>query len=132
MKDQVTAIIESFEDGDMPESDAVAQLQALTGRVVDADWLRNYWSSESLEDFVDRLCAESIADWRQISDDQALKLIAEYIQTESRGRQDSIEEALDRRFGKPTGTLSNLVRMRDLSEPSEILGELKKDTRIYL
>jgi hypothetical protein len=132
MKDQVTAIIESFEDGDMTESDAVARIQALTGRVVDADWLRNYWSSESLEDFVDRLCAESIADWRQISDDQALKLIAEYFQTESRGRQDSIEEALDRRFGKPTGTLSNLVHMRDLSEPSEILGELKKDTRIYL
>ena len=48
------------------------------------------------------------------------------------GVRDSIETALDRRFGKPTGTISDLIFQRDLSEPSRILEELKRDTKIYL
>jgi hypothetical protein len=132
MKERVTAIIESFENGSITESAAVTALRELTGKEVDGSWLRNYWRSEDLEDFVGRLCAESIANWERITDSDAVVLIAEYLETQSRGRQDSIEEALGRRYGKSTGTLSDLVFQRGLSDPSAILAELKKDTRIYL
>ena len=132
MKHHVIAIIESFEQGTVPEAFALARLQEVTGRTVDSDWLRNYWRSESREDFVDRLCAEAIPDCERITDSDALALIAEYLQTDSPGRRDSIEAALDRRYGKPIGTVSDLVFQRDLSVPGRILEELKKDTRIYL
>ena len=73
-----------------------------------------------------------IRDFDRITDTEALALISEYLQTESPGRRDSIEAALDRRFGKPTGTICGLVFQRDLSDPKQILEELKRDTRIYL
>ena len=132
MKPQVTAIIESFESEEIREVVALARIRELTGRDIDGDWLRNYWRSESIEDFVDRVCAEPIRDYERLTDADALALIAEYLLTQSPGRRDSIEEALDRRFGKPTGTISDLVFQRDLSDPSSILEELKRDTRIYL
>lgn len=132
MKAHVTAVIESFEAEEITEAEALAKLHEVTGRVVDPGWLRHYWNSESLEEFVDRLSASPIGDWQELTDDDAIRLIAEYFKTESRGRRDSIEEALDRRFGKPTGTLSELIHQRDISEPARILEELKRDTRIYL
>ena len=132
MKHHVIAIIESFEDGTVPEAAALARLQEVTGQTVDPDWLRNYWRSESREDFVDRLCAEPIPNYERITDADALTLIAEYLQTDSPGRRDSIAAALDRRYGKPSGTVSDLVFQRDISVPSTILDELKKDSRICL
>jgi hypothetical protein len=132
MKPQVTAIIESFEKGEVEEAVALARIRELTGREIDGDWLRNYWRSESIEDFVDRLCAEPIRDYDRITDAEALVLISEYLQTDSPGRRDSIETALDRRFGKPSGTISGLVFQRDLSDSRTILDELKRDTKIYL
>ncbi len=132
MKPQVTAIIESFENDEIEEAVALARIRELTRCEIDGDWLRNYWRSESIEDFVDRLCAEPIRDFERITDAEAVALIAEYLQTQSPGRRDSIETALDRRFGKPTGTVSGLIRQRDVSDPSSILAELKRDTRIYL
>ncbi|MEZ5427257.1 MAG: hypothetical protein R2747_13390 [Pyrinomonadaceae bacterium] len=132
MKLQVTAIVESFEREEITEVVALARIRKLTGRGIDGDWLRNYWRSESVEDFVDRLCAEPIRDWERITDEEALALMAEYLETQSPGRRDSIEEALDRRFGKPAGTLSDLVFQRDFSDPDSILEELRRDTRIYL
>jgi hypothetical protein len=132
MKPQVTAIIESFESEEIPEAVASARIRELTGREIDGDWLRNYWRSESIEDFVDRVCAEPIRDYDRITDTDALALIAEYLQTQSPGRRDSIEEALDQRFGKPTGTVCDLVHQRDVSDPSAILADLKRDTRVYL
>jgi hypothetical protein len=132
MRERVTAIVESFENGRITESAAIAALRDLTGKAVDGDWLRNYWRSEDLEVFVDRLCAEPIPNWERITDSDAIALIAEYLKTQSSGRQDSIEEALARRYGKSSGTLSNLVFQRGLSDLSGILEELKRDTRIYL
>ena len=132
MKPQVTAIIASFESDEIQEAVALARIRELTGREIEGDWLRNYWRSESIEDFVDRICTEPIRDFERITDTEALALIAEYLETQSPGRRDSIETALDRRFGKPTGTVSDLIHHRDLSDPSGVLAELKRDTRIYL
>jgi len=132
MKSQVTAIIESFENEEIEKAVALARILDITGREIEGDWLRNYWRSESIEDFADRLCAEPIRDFERITDSEALALIAEYLQAQSPGRRESIETALDRRFGKPSGTVRGLVYHRDITDPSRVLKELKRDTRIYL
>jgi hypothetical protein len=132
MKPKVTAIIASFEKNEIDEAVALTRIRDLTGREIAGDWLRNYWRSESIEDFVDRLCAEPIRDVQRITDADALGLITEYLQTPSPGRRGSIETALERRYGKPNGTVCDLVDHRNVSDPSIILAELKRDTRIYL
>src|SRR6266498_2693913 len=125
---QVTMILKSFERGELPEREVVSRLKDLTGRLIDADWLRNYWRAESVEDFVDRLCAAPIENWQMITDSQAEVLIAEYLGGVSPGRRESIEAAIDRRYNKPSGTLNSLVFHSDLHDPRQILNELKKDT----
>ena len=132
MKSNVKAVIESFESGLISESQAFTKLKELTGRDVDSGWLKNYWRSESLDEFVDRLSAEPIKNCEQISDSEALNLIAEFLNTNSPGRRDRIEEALDCRFGKPHGTICELVFQGEQTEPERILDLLKADTRIYL
>ena len=131
MKQEVTAIVDAFEREEISEAEALARIHELTGKEIDGHWLRNYWRSESTEDFIDRLCAEPILNFERITDAEALSLIEEFLQTQSPGRRDSVAEALERKFGKPTGQVYGLVYQRDLSDPDEILAELKNDTRLY-
>lgn len=131
MKDKVNSILKEFEAGAISDAEAVRQIDVVTARSVDLDHLRNYWRGESKEDFVDRLCAAPITDWREISEARILELIAEFLATESPGRRDSIGVALERRLGKPSGTLLDVAYHRDNSEPEQILEELKKETRIF-
>ena len=132
MKASVRSLVEDFEAGRLSETDVLKRLQEITGRSIDSYYLRNYWRSESIDDLVDKLCAKTIKDWQAITEAEAEELICEYIVTESPGRRDSIEVAIDRRFGKASGFLSDLVFQRDIDDPKAILSELKKDTVIYL
>ncbi len=132
MKQLVMDIVQSFEKGELPEEAALTAMEQILGRPVDASWLRNYWRSESLEDSIDRLCAAPIQNWASLTETESVSLIAEYLETESPGRQESIQTALERRFRKPGGTLSDLIFQRDLCDPVTILNELKIDTTIYL
>ena len=132
LKTQVAAVVESFEDETITEAEALTQIRELTGEQIDGDWLRTYWGSESLEQFVERLCSKEIPNYSLITDTVAIELITEFLKTKSQGRRDRLDEALARRFGKPGGTLRQLVCKQDMSDPNAILNELKRDTRIYL
>jgi len=132
MENEVKTIIEDLERGAMPEGIALSELRRITGRDIDPDWLRNYWRSESLDEFVDRLCAPPITDWQKLDDEAALLLISEMMATNSPGRRDSIDDALSKRYGKPHGYLMDLVCYKNLSSLKMIMQELKKDTKIYL
>ncbi len=130
--DKCAAIVRKFESGELPEHNAISQLQELAGRPIDPDWLRNYWRSESTDSFIERLLATKLLDWQSITDSQAEALIAEYLDTSNTARRDTIENAINRRYRKPSGTLSDLVFQRDISEPKRILEELKKHTTIAI
>ena len=132
MKQDVKRVVRLFEAGRMSEADALRRIKELSGREIEGDWLRDYWQADSMDEFVNRICATPIDDWEQIDDAQALVLIGEFLNTEDRGRQDSIQEALSRRYGKAEGTLRDLVHQNDLCDPVEVLAVLKKDTRFYL
>jgi hypothetical protein len=85
-----------------------------------------------LENFVDRLCAKPIENWQTLTESESEALISEYLQTQSPGRRDSIESAMDRRYKKPSGTLNELAFQKDLNDPKRILDELKKATAMQL
>ena len=132
MKDIAVGVIRRFEAGDQPENDALERLRALTGRKVDPDWLRNYWRSESKEDFVDRLCSKPIESWQMLTESEAEALISEHLKTSSPGRRDSIEAAIDRRFKRPNGTLNDLVFQKNLGDPKKNLDEIEKAETVQL
>lgn len=132
MKQQVAEILDLFEKGAITSATAITQIEATTGRHIDEQVLCNYWRSESKDDFVDRLCAEPIKSFAQLTDSETVDLISEFLTTKSPGRRDAIDTALNRRYAKPTGTLIGLVFHKGLSTPEEILAELKKETRILL
>lgn len=75
---------------------------------------------------------EPIADWADIDDKKALLLIKEILANIA---EDNIvhrnEEALEKRYRKPTGYISGLI-FQDITGEPEILELLKKDTTIYL
>lgn len=132
VKSTAREIIEHFEAGRIAEGEALGLLEALTGRAVEAGWLREYWRSESIDDLIDRLCAGPISNWQTLTDDDVEALIAEFIAGVRPGRHDQIEDALAKRFRKSRGTLIDLVDQKGLSEPKEILRELKKDAVVYV
>lgn len=132
MKQQVAEILNLFEKGAITSAAAITQIEVATGRHIDEHVLHNYWRSQSKDEFIDRLCVEPINNFAQLTDSESLDLISEFLTTKSPGRRDMIDAALVRRYGKPTGTLIELVFQNDLSTPEKILAELKRETRIFL
>lgn len=132
MKTEVTAIIQRFEKEAISEEDALYRIRELCGREIDGGWLRNYWRSESLDEFVDRVCAAPIQNIDQLTESDVVALIAELLATQSPGRRDRIGEALELRYGKPAGTVLGLVIDSDLNDPDQILAALRTETKIYL
>jgi len=133
MKAQVEDVILRFESGSTSSEAACAEIHRLTGKEIDRFTLCSYSASESLDEFVRRLCQPPIEDWREINDARAIGLIEQI-------RQDVADdavfernaEALEKRYRKPGGTVSDLIFGRHSLTPREILAELKKDTVIYL
>ena len=95
---------------------------------ISRDELDNYWRSESLDDYVKKICIPAISEWHQIDDLQAIKLIEEIINSLT---DDSIlcrnSEALEKRYSKPEGTISELIFHKDVVDAERILKELKQE-----
>jgi len=126
-------IIADFEDRKIDRATATSLIHNLTGETIDIGYLSEYWASESLDTFVDKLLMEDISDWQEIDDARAIELIDEIKTNLTR---DAIiirnSTALERRYSKPEGTVANIIFHDDTKGPREILQELKKETRIFL
>lgn len=73
-----------------------------------------------------------MVDWRSIDDSIATEMLTEiYRRLGDEELLIRYATALERRYGKPEGTISNLIFYEDLSE-KEILKRLKVDTVTYL
>ncbi|MEL6445620.1 MAG: hypothetical protein AAF089_14660 [Bacteroidota bacterium] len=130
---QVAEIVNDFEDGSLSVEDAASRIEIVTGRPVDPNVLRGYWGSESLEELARRLCTEPIQEWADIPEEQALSLIQQIL-------DDPVDDALfarnvaalEKRFRKPSGTLSDLIFHNDNTDPAWILEQIRVDTVKYL
>jgi len=126
-------IIEDFESRKIDGHVAVELLKDLTGETIDIGYLSEYWASESLDTFIEKLLVEHIQDWQTIDDKKAIELIKEIQENISKeGLLIRNSTALERRYSKSTGTVINLIFNRDGQDSKLILDELKKETRIFL
>lgn len=130
MKKAVHEVIESFEKQLILIGDALDRIESITGKRIDADTLENYWRSESIETFVERLCTSSIEDWDEIDDEAAIRLIEEI--GNSFGNQAITErnrDALAKRYGRSSHEINNLLNTG--MDAADILFQLKNESRAY-
>ena len=125
--------IELFESGKTDLTETIKEINHLTGKNVDEYSLRNYWSWTSLEDFCNTLLIEPIYEWESIDDKKALRLIKEILENiTNNGILERNGDALEKKYRKTTGFLSNLIFYSNIDNEVEILKQLKRDTTIYL
>jgi hypothetical protein len=129
---ELIAIIENWESGKHNITETLNDIFVLTGKQTDEYTLRTYWTTNSLEDLCEIFLTEPINDWEAIDDERAKRLIKEIF--DNLGNDGIIsrnEEALEKKYKKPSGFVIDLIFQQDL-EIDGILSELKKDTTIYL
>ena len=76
-KKLIKRLIEEFEKGNISEEEVLLKVNKLSVEKLDSYRLKNYWRSESLDDFIDSISYETYQNWESIDDDEALRMIAE-------------------------------------------------------
>ena len=75
-----------------------------------------------------------MTNWKEIDDTIALRLLNEIFENIAHEgiflRENS--SALEKRYGKTIGTITDLIFYEDIKSSEEILAKLKTDTRIML
>ena len=133
MKEEIQNLLIDHSDGKVSFKKLENRIFQLIGKRIDRYEVENYWRSESLDSYVGRLITKPIDHPEQIDDLKAKELIQEILNNLA---NDPIIErnsdALERRFGKSEGTMSDLIFDKGISDVESILMELKKDTIINL
>lgn len=132
-KVELIKLIEKFENGQLSFDSVKIDINELTGKLVDEHTLKTYWTYTSLNELCDRLLTKPIEDWEKIDDERALNLIKEMLDnTSNDGILERNGEALEKKYNKVTGYVSDLIFHSDITNENEILQNLKKDETIYL
>jgi len=129
---ELQSIVKKYEESKSTLFETISSIKDFTGKEVTQYDLDNYWAYQDLENFCKNLLIEPIEEWQNIDDEKALILIAEILDNVS---DDAIiarnSEALEKRYGKPQGTVVDMIFYEELNE-IEILNQLKKDNIIQL
>ena len=130
---KVRQLIEDFEAGKISSEIALTEINEISNTEVDLSWLCSYNSSIDIETFVQILTIDPITDWKEIDDERAIKILNETLV--SIGDDAVLQrnfEALEKRYSKPTGRISNWIFQDDITDPEELLSLLKTNTSIAL
>lgn len=128
-KAQIKHHIIEFEKGTVSLGLTIQAIKKLTTQEIDAYSLQNYWRSSDLDEFVDFLSTEEITDWESINDERALLLIHEIFQSLAKdGIIHRNMTALEKRYKKSSGTISDWIFHEDISDKNVILEKLKIDS----
>lgn len=132
-KAHIISIVRAYENDELPREATIEKIEAVSGKHLTAYTLDNYWRSEDLEDFAAVLALAEITDWETIDDGRALELIQEILADVT---NEPIlmrnAEALEKRYRKSSGTVMDYIFQDDISNSTEILSLLTKDTTINL
>ncbi|CAL2093226.1 conserved protein of unknown function [Tenacibaculum sp. 190524A02b] len=126
-------IIINYENSSISIETAISEINKIATIHLDAYSLDNYWKSESLDNFINRLLASPIENWKEINDKEAIILIKEIV--ENLGNDALIEKntsALEKRYSKTSGVLSDWIFIDGVTDTNILLEKLKKDDVIKL
>ena len=129
---KIKELIQAYEDEKMSFEEIQTEIEKVIGERIEKHLVDNYWRGEDLDNLCRRLAIEPIDNWQELTDAAALKLLEEIYQDVT--RDDIISrnaEALEKRYRKTTGTISDYVFDSEL-KPKEILKKLKENTVTYL
>ena len=126
-------IIIDFEDNKLNINDAIKAINTISNEKITQHELLTYWNNCSLDSFILKLTEKQIDEWEEINDVTAIKMITEIIDNVDNDTiVDVNSSALEKRYRKPSGTISNLVFIDGIENPSTILYKLKKSDVITL
>lgn len=130
---RITKLILDYENHLISPEQALESINALSNTPVDREWLDSYWNAMSLDEFVRLISIQPIENWKELTDNDSLELIVEIFDnlTDSAVTSRNMT-ALEKRYSKPEGTISNLIFYQDITDPTEILNRLKVNTSIAL
>lgn len=127
-KDKVKNIITDFEANKIDIMAALESIYKITQKRLEESRLRNYWRSESLDELIASITYEEYSNWKNIDDEEAIRLLGEIREYIGDGEILSRNtEALERRYKKPVGTVSDLIFHNEFSN-NKILSKLKEDS----
>ncbi|WP_418654501.1 hypothetical protein [Tenacibaculum soleae] len=130
---EIKKLIIGFENELESAEKTIEKINKISSNRIDEYSLRNYWRKTDLEDFVEVLSMPQIEKWKEIDDVHADKLITEY---KNNLTNDALMNrnatALEKRYKKSNGTLSNWIFYENITDNKKIIELLKKDTTIKL
>ncbi|MCP4521411.1 MAG: hypothetical protein GY827_06930 [Cytophagales bacterium] len=130
---KIRELIREYEDDKISINDAVENINKLTGTTIKKELLKTYWNSMSLEEFVSLISAPELENWKELTDSESIDLINEIMENLSNtGIITRNMNALEKRYSKPQGTISDWIFHDDITDPKELLQYLKTDTIIRL
>lgn len=132
-KDKIKSLTLQFENKEITLEFALKEINAISTIKIDEYDLQNYWTSKDLEDFINEITTVQITNWQEIDDNKAKKLITE-IKENITNNAIVIRNmtALEKKYKKPTGTISDWIFYDDITDSEQILKLLKQDTTIRL
>lgn len=133
LRRKIRELVIGFENGNESAEKTVENINELSSLKIDVDFLRNYWRSSDLESFVELISTSEIKNWTEIDDEYADNLIAEIL--DNLGNDALINRnstALEKRFKKSTGTISDWIFYDNITDRMKILELLKTNTTIQL
>lgn len=132
MEEKLKDLILNYENGTRTTEEVLKEINKIANIEIDSYYLDNYWRSQSLEEFCRYLSTPSYEDISIIDDNLAMEMIKEIVDNVTDVQVFTRNsEALEKKYNKPSGTLSDLIFQEDL-DVVEILNRLKKDTVIRL
>ena len=130
---KIQQIILDYEDNKISSDSALTQLNELSSKSIDKEWLDSYWNSTDLDTFVKILSTEEIDDWMTIDKERAINLIKEIFDNITDDAiLDRNSTALEKRYSKPTGRLITWIFHESITDPNEIYDRLNTNTSIAL
>ncbi|WP_271406253.1 hypothetical protein [Tenacibaculum soleae] len=131
--EEIKKLILDFENHKTSLKTILPIINGIGNKKIDEYDLINYWKHTSLDEFINYILAKSIRKWDEIEDEDSLLLIKGIIDNLIDDQIiDRNIEALEKRYRKQTGSISDWIFMEDISDPLKILEKLKKQDDILL
>ncbi|WP_440879778.1 hypothetical protein [Tenacibaculum sp. C7A-26P2] len=124
----IKKLMKEFEDSDLTIKELQTKIQKITNKKIDEYVLNNYWRSETLDNFINKLISNKNFDFsKKLEDSEALLLIEEIM---NNVHDDIIIEKnsriLEYNYSKPSGLISDLIFEEDINNCNIILEKLKE------